>query len=159
MAELKNIAGKIGKGLMGGLAGTVAITIAQLVENRITGPDQSSEVEEMPAEAVEQVISVHPHGKKQKAQCHKSCIGVTAPVGEHFAPLLGALGVRGGKATPLHFVALSTTATLMLPALGVAPPPQKTPTPKIVAQTFNHFFYALIVGWVYDALNSGGEDE
>ena len=159
MAQLEKVVGNIGRGLLGGLAGTAAITIAQLVENRVTGPDQSNEMEEVPAEAVEQVIGVHPHGKKQKAQMSQIVHWSYGTGWGAFPPLLGAFGVRGGTVTLLHFVALSTTAALLLPALGVAPPPQETPTPKIIAQSLNHFLYALIVGWVYDALNSGEENE
>src|SRR5215213_2338795 len=50
-----NIAGKIGRGLVAGLAGTAMITVSQIIEMRLNDRKPST----TPAEAASQVLGVH----------------------------------------------------------------------------------------------------
>jgi hypothetical protein len=56
------IAGAIGKGLMAGAAGTLAITLAQMIEMKITKRKPSA----APAEAAEKVLKVKPETEEVK---------------------------------------------------------------------------------------------
>lgn len=70
-----SVAGKIamalGKGIIAGLAGTVAISIAQMIEMKITGREGS----DAPAEAVNKVLNVDASDEAHKEQLCNWCIG------------------------------------------------------------------------------------
>ena len=51
--NIKKIATALGAGTLGGVLGTAAITAAMLLETRVTGPDQTEEMTQAPAQAVE----------------------------------------------------------------------------------------------------------
>lgn len=53
---LKNVGAAIGTVLIAGLAGTLAISISQMIEMKITGSKASSS----PAKAVEKVLDIKP---------------------------------------------------------------------------------------------------
>ena len=148
--NIKKIATALGAGTLGGVLGTAAITAAMLLETRVTGPDQTEEMTQAPAQAVENATGVD-LGNEERASPY-----IHWAYGTGWGALRGALalcGLRGWKATLIHFAALSGVAATALPLLGIAPPPQKTPAAKMIAQTLNHLLYAIVVGAVVDALS------
>ena len=147
----KKIATALGAGTLGGVLGTAAITAAMLLETRVTGPDQSAEMTQVPAQAVESATGVELREERASPWIHWG-------YGTGWGTLRGALallGLRGPKATLLHFAAISGAAATALPLLGIAPPPQKTPAAKMIAQTLNHLLYAIVAGVVCDAILGG----
>ena len=148
--NLKKIVTALGAGTLGGVLGTAAITAAMLLETRVTGPDQTDEMTRAPAQAVESATGVDIQNEERASPY------IHWAYGTGWGALRGAMalcGLRGPKATLLHFAAISGAAAAALPLLGIAPPPQKTPAAKMIAQTLNHLLYAIVVGAVCDALN------
>ena len=140
----------LGLGFFAGGAGTLAMSAALLFETRVLGPDQTREMEQVPARAVEKAIGVDFDDISTASK------GVHWTYGSAWGEvrvLLDKLGVRGVKASLIHFAIIAFGASVIVPLLGLEPWPTKMARPKLVAQTFNHLLYALVAGAVYDALN------
>lgn len=149
--NIKKIATALGTGVVGGIAGTVAITAAMIFETRVSGPDQSASLHEVPAQAVEKTTGIEIENEEVASPFIHWAYGSGWGA---FRGVLGLCGLRGPKATAVHFAAITTVASVVLPLLKLAPPPQKTPPRQLVAQSLNHLLYAIFAGLVYDALNS-----
>ncbi len=145
-----NIAKSLAIGFIAGGAGTAAMTAALMVETRLIGPDQTREMERVPARAVEKTTGINFNDIESASK------GVHWTYGSLWGEvrvLLDQLGVRGLKASLIHFAIISFGASTIVPSLGLEPWPTKMPRPKLLAQTINHLLYALVAGAVYDALN------
>ncbi len=139
----------IGIGLMAGLAGTLAITISQAIEMKITGRQSS----DTPANAVREVLDVKPvtEGKTKE---------VSTKIHWVYGTTLGL--VRGGLslfglnkllATSIHFIIIWSTELIMLPSLRVAPPITRQKPKAVLTDAFHHMVYALTAGYVFDSIN------
>ena len=102
-----DIASAIGKGLIAGAVGTVAITASQMLAQRFLGQEPS----DTPAAAAEKVVGVEPKGEKEKNRlnmlmhfAYGTAWGIPRAIMELF-------GWRGTKATAAHFAAVQLTAT------------------------------------------------
>lgn len=139
----------IGKGIIAGLAGTLAITISQMIEMKITKRKPSS----TPADAADKVLDIEPteDGSKQKLsqQVHWA-YGTGWGV---MRGLLSAAGINGWAATGLHFAAVEGTAMAMLPGLNLAPPVKKWGAKEIGKEMLHHAVYAIAAGLVFDAIS------
>ena len=140
----------IGKGLLAGAAGTLAITISQMIEMKITKREPSDE----PAEAAEKVLHITPDTaadeKKLSQEVHwlyGSAWGV--PRG-----ILSLTGLNSLSATGIHFATIYTSALLMPPALKIAPPLKEWSAKEILIDALHHAVYAVAAGLVYDALSA-----
>jgi hypothetical protein len=147
------IAGKmgsaIGRGLIAGAAGTVAITLSQMIEMKITKRKPST----APADAASKVLEVKPETPADKEQFSQQVHwsygtgwGVTRGI-------LSLFGLKNLPATAVHFGAIYTTALIMEPALEVAPPLKEWDTKTFVTDAFHHAVYAVVAGLVFDAIN------
>jgi hypothetical protein len=139
----------VGIGLLAGLAGTVAITISQAIEMKITGREPSN----TPVDAASKVF--HTNIAKE-ANTDKQ----TASQGVHWAygtswglarAVLGLAGVTGAPATLAHFAAIWGAEQVMLPSLKLAPPITEEEPKTIGIDVVHHAVYALAAGLVYDA--------
>ncbi len=137
-------------GFIAGGAGTTALTAAMRLETRVTGPNHSQEKKEVPTEAVEKTTGVEFEDNQSASKAVHWTYG--SAWGE-FRVLLDALGVRGSKASLIHFAAITQGASVVSAALGIEPWPTEMPCAKLLSQTLNPLFYALVAGVVYDALN------
>lgn len=171
--KLSKAGGAIGKGLIAGLAGTVAITISQTIEMKITGRGMSS----APAKVGGKVLGVEPRGKAELEKEKAKPDGDQAPEDlkkevesnkARFAQLMhigygtgwgvarGALdlaGMEGLPASMMHFGAIWGTAQVMLPANDVAKPITEWPAKQIAVDALHHAVYACAAGAVYDAMS------
>lgn len=168
--SIAGLGAAIGKGLIAGLAGTVAITLSQMIEMKITGRSASS----APVKVGGDVMGVEPKGSAKAAE-EKAVEGQTsettkqeveantAKFGQmmHFGygtgwglarGLLDIAGVHGSPATALHFGAVWGAALVMLPAAGVSEPVTKWPVKTIVIDVMHHAVYAVAAGLMYDAM-------
>ena len=68
--------------------------------------------------------------------------------------LLAAAGLGAPAATLVHFFLVSSAAGVMLPALGLAPPPTKQPPAVIGMNALHHLLYAGVMTAVYEYLDS-----
>lgn len=169
---LAKAGGVIGKGLIAGFAGTVAITISQMIEMQITKREMSN----APVTVAGKALGVEPRGQgqqeKEKAQSDSDEASeevqqkVEANAGK-FAQLMhfsygtgwgvfrGALdlaGVRGPLADLTHFGAIWGAAQVMLPAAAGTPPITQWSAKEIAIDVLHHAVYACAVGVTYDAM-------
>ena len=141
----------IGVGLIAGLAGTVAITLSQMIEMKIRDRKAST----VPADAASKALDIKPEeGKKEQfSQRVHWVYGTLWGVVRGF---FGAAGLRGAPATAMHGVAVLGTAMIIEPALKVSPPVTEWSKEDIIMDVVHHAVYAIAVGLVYDAII--GED-
>lgn len=74
-----DVAAAVGKGLLAGLVGTVAMTLSSTAEAKLRGRGSSS----APADAAAKVLGVEPKGDRENVS-PPSCTGATGRVGERF---------------------------------------------------------------------------
>lgn len=145
---IRHITEAIGKGLVAGLVGTAAMTVSSTVEMKLRGRGGS----DAPAQAAGKVLGVEPTGEKEKKR-FSNVIHWSYGTGWGIARgLIGEAGLRGLPASAVHFAAIWGTALNMLPALEVAPPPQKWGAEEIAIDAFHHAVYAAAAGAAYDAI-------
>ena len=169
---LSKAGGALGKGLIAGFAGTVAITLSQMIEMQITKREMSN----APVTVGGKTLGVEPRGKaeqeKEKGQSEEDEASeevqqkVEANEGK-FAQIMhfsygtgwgvfrGALdlaGLRGPLADLAHFGAIWGTAQVMLPAAAGSPPITEWSPKRIAIDVMHHAVYACAVGLTYDAM-------
>lgn len=139
---LFEVEGAIGRGLIAGFSGTVAITISQMIEMKITNRSMS----DAPAKVGGKAVGMEPKGKaaleKEKAVSENGDVSGEAKqeveankekfmqfmhfgYGTSWGVFRGGLdlaGLRGPLADLLHLGAIWGTAQVMLPANNVAKP-------------------------------------
>ncbi len=146
---LAQVGTAIGVGLMAGLAGTVAMTVSQMIDMKITGRKPS----DTPANAVREVFDIKPVTESKSKEVSNEIHWV---YGTSLGLVRGALsltGLKGLIGSALHFVTIWGGELLMLPALRVAPPVTKEKPKDIATDAFYHIVYAATAGLVFDAIN------
>ncbi len=148
LGELGNA---IGKGVLAGLAGTLAMTISQAIEMKITGRGPS----DAPVKVVSQVADVVPtsQGEKEKVgyEIHLA-YGTTWGIARG---LIGLTGLKGLPASALHFAAVYGTELYIMPKFNAGPPVTEEKPKEIGIDVLHHAVYSLVSGLVYDALDAG----
>jgi hypothetical protein len=153
--ETGTVASKIGKGIVAGIAGTIAITAAQMIEMKISGRKASSS----PADAAGKVLGVEPAGdsesekKKNKSKFSHLmhwAYGISWGIPRG---LLSLVGVKGLKADSIEYAGVFGTAMIMLPSLEVSTPVYKWSVKGIVKEAMYHAVYAFSAGYVFRKLN------
>lgn len=138
----------IGKGLIAGLAGTVAITISQAIEMKITQRKASK----APARAVEKLFDIGPdpgtedHLSKKVHWTYGTCWGTARGI-------LSLCGLNGFAATAAHFAAVYGTALTVETQLNIAPPLDEWEYKEFATGIIHHAVYAVVAGLVYDAID------
>ena len=138
----------IGKGLIAGVAGTIAMTLFQMAEMKITKRKPSS----APADAVKKTLHIEPEPGHKKSFSN----GVHYVYGTlwgGFRGLLSLAGLQGLAATPAHFAAVWGTALTIEPKLDIAPPITKWKPKDIAIDILHHAVYATVAGIVFDAID------
>lgn len=148
-SALGKVALALGKGIIAGLAGTVAITLSQMIEMKITGRKPSN----TPAQAVNKVLNVEAtdeaHQKAFVQEVHWT-YGTLWGLGRS---ALDLAGVKGWAASAAHFAAVWSTELIMLPSLHVSKPPTEWGPSQLLKDATNHLVYAIAAGLVYDAMD------
>ncbi len=145
---LGDTAAAVGRGLFAGVAGTAAMTVSSSLEAKLRDRGSSS----APADAAGKVLGVEPRDEAGEARfsnvvhwSYGTCWGAVRG-------LLHATGVDGATATAVHFGAVWGGEQVMLPALGVAPPPWESPKEEVAIDAFHHAVYAIGTGLAFAAL-------
>lgn len=138
----------IGKGLIAGLAGTVAITISQMIEMSITNRKPS----DAPAKAVKKTLHIKPL-KEYKEEFSNEVHWVYGTSWGVMRGLLSIAGIRGFAATTLHMASIWGTAVTIQPKLDIAPPLSEWESKDIAIDLFHHAVYVIVAGLVYDAID------
>lgn len=145
---LGELGSAIGKGLIAGLAGTVAITISQIIEMKITNKKSSH----APAEAVKKTLQIEPTPENYDDFSNEVhwVYGTSWGV---MRGLLSMVGIRGFAASTVHMAAIWGTAVTLQPMLDIAPPLSEWDKKDIAIDIFHHAVYAIVAGLVYDAMD------
>lgn len=171
-STLARFSGAIGKGLVAGFAGTVAITISQMIEMQITKREMSN----APVKVGGDVLGVEPKGQAEVEKKKAASSSGNAPKKvkdqmqaneEKFSQLmhfgygtgwgvmrsaLDLMDVHGTPATVAHFGSVWSTALVMLPAKDAAKPVTEWPPKEVAIDMLHHAVYAIAAGVVYDAM-------
>jgi hypothetical protein len=145
---LGQLGAAIGKGLIAGFAGTIAITISQMIEMRITKRKASN----APAKAVEKTLHIEatPGNKEEFSNEVHWVYGTSWGV---MRGLLSMAGIRGFAATSLHLASIWGTAVNIQPKLDIAPPLSEWEPKDIAIDILHHSVYAIVAGLVFDAMD------
>ncbi|HEX2934804.1 MAG TPA: hypothetical protein VHO72_05575 [Bacteroidales bacterium] len=162
----------IGKGIIAGFAGTVAITLSQMIEMKITKRSMSK----APVIVGGNTLGVEPKGladverekaksgneeppqelqKKKDAYEERFSQFMHFGYGTGWGICRGALdlmGIRGTKASLIHFGGIWAAEQIMLPANKVSEPITKWSAKEIAVDALHHAVYAFAAGLVYDAM-------
>ena len=138
-------------GIMAGLAGTVAITISQMIEMQITERKAGTG----PANAVEKTLDIYPEPgtKKRLSQQVHWTYGTMWGI---VRGILSAAGINKWVATGVHFGAITGTAMAMAPLEGQKPVKQWT-AKEVSVDILHHAVYAMAAGLVFDAIFDSGK--
>lgn len=164
--------GALGKGLIAGFAGTIAITISQMVEMQITKRGMSN----APVTVGGKALGVEPRGKaelekeKAKSESDEAPDAVEEKVEKneqkfaqimHFSygtgwgvarGVLDLAGLHGPLADLFHFAGIWGAAVVMIPSATKTPPIAEWPAKQIAIDIIHHAVYACATGLVYDAM-------
>ena len=142
------LAAAIGKGLIAGLAGTLAMTASQMIEMKITKRKPS----DAPAKAVKKTLHIEP-SKGYKMKFSNEVHFVYGTSWGVVRGLLSLMGLTGFAATSIHLAALWGTAITIEPKLDIAPPVTQWKPKDIAVDIFHHAVYAIVAGIVFDAID------
>ncbi len=158
MKVLRGIATEVGRGLLAGLVGAVAMTISSTLEMRLRRRPPSS----APADAAGKVLGVQPRddaGKQRFATlvhyAYGSAWGLArAAIGAAFCAAAGRRR-RSSIAEPLaHFAAVWGASLVMLPALGIAKPFWRWGAKEVAIDALHHTVYVTAADGAYRALGA-----
>jgi hypothetical protein len=145
----ERLAAQIGKGLLAGLVGTVAISLSQMLEMKLSKRAPST----TPADAAGKVLKVQPRdaaGKQRFSNAVHWAYGTSWGLAR---AMLGGARTDRFWAPLAHMGAIQTTAMLMLPGLGVAPPVKEWGASAIGLEVLHHTVYAAATDLTYRALS------
>jgi hypothetical protein len=154
MKILRGIATELGRGLIAGFVGAVAMTIASTIEMKLRRRPPSS----APADAAGKVLGVQPRDEKGK---QRFATVVHYAYGSGWGLARAALGAafctagrrRASIVEPVaHFAVVWGTALAMLPALGISKPFWRWGAKEIAIDAFHHSVYAAATDGAYRLL-------
>ncbi|HZD01853.1 MAG TPA: hypothetical protein VFA46_17170 [Actinomycetes bacterium] len=146
--RLGHISACAGKGLLAGLAGTVAMTASSTVEAKLSGRGAST----TPAQAAERVLGVQPEDQKSERRLNNVVHWAYGTGWGAVRGLLGAAGVSGPRAAAAHFATVWGTAQVVQPAIGVSPPAWRWSGRQVAVDVLHHLVYATAASAAYAAL-------
>lgn len=138
----------IGIGLLAGIAGTLAITISQKIEMKIDGRKPS----DAPVQAASKVLDVKPSHHQQKEKLANEIHWAYGTSWGIARGIIALSGLKGWKASLLHFGAVWGTALVMLPSLKISPPTSKERVKLLAVDGFHHAVYVVTAGCAYDTM-------
>ena len=153
MSNVNSAFGKValalGKGLIAGLAGTVAITLSQMIEMKITKRKPS----DAPADVASKVLDVEAVSEEKKEKFSQEVHWAYGTSWGVARSVLDIAGLSGIPATLVHYGAIWGTEMVMLPSMDEAPPVTKWGAGEIAKDGMHHLVYAVVAGLVYDAID------
>jgi hypothetical protein len=146
------ISENVGKALVAGLAGTVAMTISSTIEQKARGREAST----APARAAEKLLGIEKFRSDAAEQRFSTLVHWAYGTGWGVARgVLRSAGVSPSASTAAHFGAIWGGAAVMLPALGVAPPITTWGKQEIAIDAWHHLVYVTAVAVSYELLDRG----
>jgi hypothetical protein len=156
MRVLRAFAEEIGKGLLAGFAGTLAMTASSTIEMKLRRRPPSS----TPADAVGKVLGIQPRDDEGKRRLgYAAHFGYGTIWGLARAAAGAMLAAAGSRRSPLplvaHFVAIWGTELAVLPRLGLIPPVKEWGGKELAIDGFHHLVYATATDLAYRAMDRG----
>jgi hypothetical protein len=149
---LTTLAHGIGKGLVAGFAGTVAMTVSSTIEQKLRGREASS----APARAAEKALGIDRFEDRAAEQRFSNLVHWGYGTGwGAVRGVLRATGASPGVATAGHFAAIWGGSLVTLPMLDVAPPVTMWGKTDVAIDVWHHLVYTVATGVAYEALDSG----
>ena len=154
MRVLRTIASEVGRGLIAGFVGAVAMTIASTLEMKLRRRPPSS----APADAAGKVLGVKPRDEKGKQRfatvvhyaygsawgLARAAIAAATCAGRHRrASVVGPVA---------HFAIVWGASLAMLPALGIAKPFWRWGAKEVAIDALHHSVYAAATDGAYRLL-------
>ena len=137
-----------GLGALAGLAGVAAMTVAEELEQALTGRPDSH----VPARALQTLLGRHPGDEETSAVWdHAMHWGTGALLGA-LRGAWSALGLRGPRATAAHAVVRLAFDQTVENGTGVGAPPHTWPPQEQAWDTAHKVVYAVVTGLVADRL-------
>jgi hypothetical protein len=147
----RDITRTLAHGASAGLAGTVVMTVVQMIEMKLTDRPPSK----APAEAVEKTLGIELRDETQKKRVANVTHFVYGTAWGEARSGLALAGLRGAPASLVHLGLVWGAALQMLPALGLAPPVREWGAKALAKDLLLHAVYAGTVGLVFDRLERG----
>lgn len=144
----------IGRGLIAGLAGTVAITLTQFLENKINRKESSF----APADAACKALGIEASRRENRDKLSAEVHWTYGTLWGVARGLLSLAHIKSTPATLLHFGAIYYTALTIQPDFEVSPPVDEWNKKEILVAGFHHAIYAVVAGLVFDAINDPSPD-
>jgi hypothetical protein len=144
------VAANIGRGLLAGAIGTVAMTVSSTLEMKLRDRAGSS----APAQAAEKVLGIESFVDEADEARFSNLVhwGYGTGWGAVHG-LLASAGLRGPAATAVHLGAVWGSEQIMLPSLDVAPPLWEWGAQEVAIDGLHHFVYAAATGIAYSLLD------
>ncbi|SRR5581483_7863791 len=143
-----NVLETIGRGLVAGLAGTIAITASTMIEARLRGRPEST----TPSKVGGKVLGVRPRNRAGQKRFNNIVHWDYGMSWGLFLALAEDLGLTGLPASVAHFSAVWGTALVMLPAADASKPVTEWEPQDIAIDVMHHAVYAAVAGLVYELL-------
>jgi hypothetical protein len=146
---MRELAAKIGRGLVAGAIGTAAMTVSSTVEMKLRGREGST----APADAAMKVLGIESFCDGGAKSRFSDAVhwGYGTSWGLPRA-LFDAAGLDAAAATAAHGTALWGSEQVMLPALGVAPPLWEWGAVEVAIDALHHVVYTVATSVAYEAL-------
>jgi hypothetical protein len=156
MAELGDVpvrvgglAAAVGKGLVAGLAGTVAMTASSTLEVRLRGRESSS----APARAASALLGVAPVDERGERRFNTLVHWGYGTAWGAARGVLAAVGLASAPAALAHLALVWGGQQVVLPATGTAPPATRWGAGEVAIDLWHHAVYAAATGAAYGWLD------
>lgn len=147
--HIGNFGAALGKGLIAGLAGTAAITLSQMINQKITGKPANF----APGDAASKALGIEASKMENRKKLSNEVNWVYGTLWGSARGILSLVGLKGLPATAVHFAAIFYTAITIEPDFEVAPPINEWSKGSIAMFGLHHVFYVVTAGLVFDAIN------
>jgi hypothetical protein len=146
---MRELAAKIGRGLVAGAIGTAAMTVSSTIEQKLRERAAST----APADAAMKVLGIEGFCDDGAKSRFSNLVhwGYGTGWGVPRA-LFDAAGLDPAAATAAHGGALWGSEQVMLPALGVAPPLWEWGATEVAIDALHHVVYTAAASVAYEAL-------
>lgn len=134
-------------GMAAGAVGTAAMTVAEKLEQRITGRANST----VPGRTLGRLLGVPAPKRRSTALNHAMHWGTGVVVGS-LRGVMSAGGLRGPWASVMHSTVRLTTDQTLENATGVGAPPWTWPRRELVIDLIEKGVYGAVTGAVSDAI-------
>jgi hypothetical protein len=149
--RMGELAGAAGRGMVAGVAGTAAITASMTLESKLRHKPEPTAA----GEAAERILGIKPAGEPERLRLSRVVHWMYGTGWGAVRGVLAEAGLSERPATAIHYAAISLTAMVVPPALGVMPPPTELPPKEVGLSALHHLAYALAAAAAWRALDNG----